>query len=468
MVIIKLSSIRRHHRVLMVLLLLIFCSLPFQHRINGIFKSFSKSLIPSDLPIPGFFSKSVYFYVTDPILLLFVGCLFFYFRPSWRSFFWQGPSKLLSLLFFTALVSIILSKAAHYPLQYIRLAQFSLGILLFNAIVSLRQRLDFSSLITSFAWALLGVGLFEGALAIGQYFTQSSLGVAFLGEMRLTHFSFPAEEGALYLGGSPIGAAFLCRASGSFSHPNILGAFLVCSLLSTCYLYLNNQNRRSRLLLLLALSIQVLALLTSFSRAGLLSFGVAFALFCWILFKQRSAILGLFLTTLSFFVAGMIFLSPALLSRGGIFNYNGTVQGADLERIQYSKMAVEMIKENPFFGVGFNNFQLYSPAIQESMSGPVLHSKVHNIYLLMASETGLIGGGLFVLFLLSILSTAFKKLLSPSRILLERAYLVAAFVGLLLMGCFDFFLVNISAASLLFFAIAALLYGISLKIVAKR
>ena len=142
-------------------------------------------------------------------------------------------------------------------------------------------------------------------------------------------------------------------------------------------------------------------------------------------------------------------------------------QVADSERVQYMNMAFEMIQEYPFLGVGFNNFQLYSEPTQEAFPGYFFHSKVHNVYLLIASEIGLIGGVFFLLFLWVILKTAWLTALARSNNShlysnnQEMFFLLATFSGIMLIGVFDFYLIHTPHGRMLFFGFAAFLYAMS-------
>ncbi len=440
MTIISFSHLRWQNRILAFCLLSIFSFIPIQHRFKGIMHSLSKSLIPSDLSLPSYFSKSIHLYLTDPFLLILIALLF-YLRTPLRSFFWEGPSKILSLLFLTCFASLFFSTTAHYPLHYIKLLHVSLSFLLFNALVTLRHRLP--SLPILFSLALTLGGLLESLLALFQYFHQAPVGLSLLGELDLSRFAFPNLSKQLWLFAPITDAEKLFRASGTFSHPNILGAFLFSSLFTTYHLYLNTTKR----FFLITLFPQVAALCVCFSRSAMIAFFLATLFFSYKLFRQRHPkIFPLLITLLSALLVSLLLFLPPLIARGGLFYPTQTTQGADSERIQYMKMALEMIKEHPLLGVGFNHFQLVSTPFYETMPGHFFHSKVHNIYLLIAAETGLIGCALFLWFLFKILRA------SASLVFLS------CFLGLLFIGCCDFFLLDTSPGRLLFFSIAALLY----------
>lgn len=138
-------------------------------------------------------------------------------------------------------------------------------------------------------------------------------------------------------------------------------------------------------------------------------------------------------------------------ARGGIVNYNRMAKDADTERLIYQKIAWEMVKQRPFLGVGLNNFQVESHRFFPK--GCELPSKVHNIYLLIAAETGLIGMSSFLLFIFSLLKKARSCIQTQEGILL-----LSLFLGFLFIGMCDFYFISTPHGQILFFGFAALLH----------
>ena len=267
----------------------------------------------------------------------------------------------------------------------------------------------------------------------------------------------------------------LYRASGTFTHPNILGGFLFCSLLASFYLFMKAIPRsgyKSRLVFLtLTIFLQVFTLYIAFSRSAILA--LVLAVLIWGFLQCKGIIKNKSFRSLTFYrfaiLASAILSSaviciamfyPQLIARGGIINYNAVTTYADSERIQYLKMAVDMIKEHPLLGIGFNNFQLYEAPNQAGYPGHIFFSKVHNIYLLIASEMGLIGALLFSLFIFSILKKSWKGIWQDPGFQ-EKIFLLSVFCGLLFIGACDFYLLHTPHGRILFFGFAALLYSIS-------
>lgn len=457
------------NRILTFLVSLLFIILPFQRRFHGCVDSWSRKLTLPDFSLPAFFSTKIHLFVTDPLFVILALILLFRFKVTFRQFFWAGPSKYLTLLFFVALTSLYFSITSHYALQYLRLIQFSLILLFFNSICCIRKQVNVVLLTRKLAWILVIISCIQCAIGIYQYFNQHSLGLAFLGELDMRHFPFHNPEKHRWLFDQSQSCELLYRASGTFTHPNILGGFLFCSVMASFYLFMKLE-KRLRFFLIGVIVLQIFTLFIVFSRSAILALVVAMCIWGFLQCKDiyrregfRSSAFRRFFTLASTItISGLLCLGifySQLSARGGIINYNAVTTYADSERVQYLKMAIDMIKEHPLLGIGFNNFQLYEDPIQPDYPGHVFFSKVHNIYLLIASEMGLFSGALFLLFILAILKKTWQTHSCPENSQ-ERIFLLSVFLGLLFIGACDFYLVHTPHGRILFFGFAALLYSI--------
>ena len=467
-------SKRAESKSVVALLLLLFVLAPFQRRFHGAVDSFSRKLTLPDFPLPEFFSTKVHLYISDFLVLILAVVLLVRFKVSLRELFFKGPSKYLTLLFFTSLLSLYFSITRAYALQYFLLLQFSMIFLFFNSICCAYDKIDLALFVRRCAWAILCVSCFECAISAYQYFYQESIGLRFLGEVDIHHFMFPNPSKHRWLLDNSEGSFFLYRSSGTFSHPNILGGFLFCSLLASYYLCMNEESKMRRLLVLLTIPLQIFTLYIAYSRSAMVALAVATFFWCFLQFKHLIRKQGIksvsfkrlaILTSLvvSGGLAGVGLFYSQLSARGGIVNYNQVSQFADSERIHYLSIAAKMIEDHPLLGVGFNNFQL---CVQQYLPEDTPHkffSKVHNIYLLIASEIGVIGCSLFLLFLLAISRAAYKGIFKDTSLSnpQEKFFLAAVFLGLLVIGVFDFYLLNTQAGRILFFGFSAMLYAIS-------
>jgi O-antigen ligase len=243
----------------------------------------------------------------------------------------------------------------------------------------------------------------------------------------------------------------------TFYHPNVFGGFLFCGLLSSFYLYFTQDAAGKRRLFLSAIVFQMATLLLTFSRAALIA--ALGAIFFWLIFsamrfKNTKSIKHLTLTLAAACSICLVLFYHPIAARGGIVNYNYTTQGADAERIMYQKIAWELFKERPLLGVGLNNFRLQSHRFFPE--GKVLYSEVHNIYLLFAAETGILGLSCFLLFLFVLLKNAWACIRTQ-----EGLFFFSLFSGFLFIGCCDFYFIGTSFGQIFFFGSAALLYVIT-------
>ncbi len=336
----------------------------------------------------------------------------------------------------------------------------------------MRQRIDGVQFVNRVAWLFLCIALCQCAISFVQYFSQDSVGLEFLGERNIKKFRFPSTGKLLWFIGSKPDEPFLYRAAGTFFHPDILAGFLFTSIMATCYLAVREVRARLRILLFAALLVQVFTLYLTFSRAAGLALGVS--LLFWLFLQIRHSMQSGGIRSQTFrrvaLLAGVIVCSglvgfsllySQLSARGGIVNYNHVTKYADSERVIYMKLAAGMVKEHPLLGAGYNNFEVLAHAQQGRFPDHYLYSKVHNIYLLIAAESGLLGGGLFLLFLLSIGRAAWKGLRLPAPSFQAAAFLSSVFLGYLLIGGCDFYFLESPQGSFPFFGIAALLYAIS-------
>ena len=274
---------------------------------------------------------SIYFSITE-LLLLIAGILFFIHA--------KRPLKTGHKTFFLLLLGLILiasgslllspySDPTFHILLFIKLLELMLFYLLIvNKVLRPKDILEI----------LIASMVFQALLAIFQVSFQHSLGLSFLGEPNLS--TETAHIARLTLGDLTI-----IRGYGTFSHPNILGGFLVVSLL--CSLLFSPHLKHERKIFIL---IQFLGLFATFSRSALFAFMVAVIIITiWYLHKIKSKLIPIGL--ISLFSIELLFLA---ISRGiNIFQ-----DPAFLERLEGYKSAFNMFLAHPF-GVGFQHFTLF-------------------------------------------------------------------------------------------------------------
>lgn len=272
----------------------------------------------------------------------------------------------------------------------------------------------------------LGI-IYSDLLAIGQFFNQASFNGLFywLGE-RSFSLSTPGIAKT-----SLLGQLFL-RPYATFPHPNVLGGFLLVSLI------LINESKlkltKEKIIGYLALALGVIGLFLSFSRSVWLT---AMASAFWLnlaYLKKRKASKKIFSLSLIAWVLILFFLTALV--------FNLPFNEAFAQRLKLAEISIEMIRDYPLSGVGLNNFIIHLPNYWGNPGLTYWLQPVHNLFLLVLTETGLIGFAFFVWLLILTFQRLFKK-----RIPLP---LLVALIAVLTLGLFDHYWLTLQQGQLLF------------------
>jgi len=201
----------------------------------------------------------------------------------------------------------------------------------------------------SFAKPLTAAIVFQSILALGQWLNHKSLfGYWFFGEQPYTP-STPGVDKITWFDGS-----LKTPPLGTTPHPNILAGFLV---IGTTLL----ADKISSLAIFFA----AIPLFFTFSLSGWLAF---------IINKKRLIIPALALMLA--FSPSLSFLAP---------------ESSFSRRSELAKISLKMFLDKPLSGVGLNNFTAVMENYGYISSTVRFLQPVHNIYLLILSETGLLG-----------------------------------------------------------------------------
>jgi putative inorganic carbon (hco3(-)) transporter len=209
--------------------------------------------------------------------------------------------------------------------------------------------------------------------------------------------------GAMALGGEfvmePIAVRLVHgRAGGTFGSPNVLGSYITFMLAPTMALIAMRISRLHSALAWLALLLGGMALILSESRGAWIGSAIAFAVFVPVGLRRKWLSTRLVVGLMAAGVAAMAAFGPIILNRLAAFD-NAAAQA----RFPLNRLAWGVIRENPVLGVGANNF---ATAMSNHLTvdfSTAWISTVHNKYLLVWSETGLIGLLAFGAFLAGVL-----------------------------------------------------------------
>lgn len=275
--------------------------------------------------------------------------------------------------------------------------------------------------------------IYSSTIAIIQFVKQGSVGglLYWLGERSFT-IATPGIAKAESLG------RLLLRPYATFPHPNALAGFLVVSIALLLPLMVRKEGRGkyTKVVLPLAFILGTITLLLTFSLSGWIAAALLAVLASKLKDKRKllptAALLMLALTV------AVVAFPP---EKESISN-----------RLIVAKHAQTMIRDHPLTGVGLGNFisslsQQPNQGSRPFQSPFLFYQPVHNIYLLLAAEAGLITFGLFVWLMAGALKNAKRK---------ERANVFLALVGILIIGVVDHYWLTLHQTRLLFTIVLAL------------
>lgn len=250
--------------------------------------------------------------------------------------------------------------------------------------------------VAKLVWAFMLSALIQAGLSLWQFLTQSTFASKWLG-MALHD---PAVSGTFVV---EIALRRWLRAYGAFPHPNVLAGFLATAMFLIIWLYQKTAESLKKILLPVIFAILSLGLFATFSKSVIATFVLVIILWWVIIFirqQSKEIKIDLLKFTLIFLVIAAVFSAifwEPVQTR--IYGAERLEVKSTTERLNYFGEAWQLIKNHPLTGVGLGNYTL---AIHNDIN-PDLESwnyqPVHNIYLLILAELGIIG---FILWLVLI------------------------------------------------------------------
>lgn len=354
------------------------------------------------------------------LLILLPTQLAFHFWPSWAHVFgiridYFAPTLFLTdvVIFFILIPNLVAVK---------KISFFCMGLALFSLVnIYFAQRWQLALFKWIKIWELAGLvwillhkkSLLEkinirklfsvslilfSLLGIVQFFLGRTVGGPFylLGERRFDIYTPGIALINLF------GTRFL-RAYSTFSHPNSLAGFL--GLIILIYYLPMISKRKTDLLEKTSLVLIIICLILTFSLSAWVGLGISILVF--LIFKKRHEqlhiILKSFLTLfliLSFIFPWVFKNKPALVQQ-----FPESIR----YRVVLSRQAINLMDKNILIGVGLNNFiySLSQNKYQQDLDNFL--QPVHNLFLLIFAEAGIIGLIALVGFLFYLIKIIAKK-----------------------------------------------------------
>ena len=257
--------------------------------------------------------------------------------------------------------------------------------------IRVRTRRDVVMLLGAF----FAIGVAQSVIATLQWRTGSSLGLSFLG-----------EESSL--GIRTLDDGEVPRPTGTVVHPIFLAALVAPIALIAMSLAIVLNERRWRIACALMALVAFTPLVLAQARASLLAAVITIVLLVVAMLRTGkiapkhvaigAAILG---------IVGLLFLEPI---QTRFADNLGTSQfQLEIEsRLELNDVAFAMIRESPLVGLGLNQFETVQP-VYDRYGLLFAGNPVHNIYLLVAAETGLIGLAGFLAIYVTAAAMAFRS-----------------------------------------------------------
>jgi len=374
----------------------------------------------------------------------------------------KSPSVIFLLLL---LPSVIL--ATSFPPAIYKWFKF-LELILFAA--WLKKHITLNLHLSSITRWLSASVIFQSLLALSQWFKQASIfGYWFLGEQPYTTAT-PGIDKITWFNGS-----LKLPPMATFPHPNVLAGFLAITLPLILYQLFHTKPRRSSLLLYLtSISLATLSLFLTFSLSAwlalllislpsLLLVSPSGFLKSSLRHQQLSLVKNLprfnlwqqalaqrqtptkkktLLKTITIYL-GMFIIILSLSTKLSFL----APESSFTRRSQLAQIAKAMIKSRPLTGVGLNNFTPIMEQYGYVTATTRFFQPVHNIYLLLLAETGLLGLLGFGYLLISLLLKIIKS---------KQFAVLIPLLTLLFIGLFDHYPLTIQQGLLLFFLLLGL------------
>jgi O-antigen ligase len=195
------------------------------------------------------------------------------------------------------------------------------------------------------------------------------------------------------------------RSTSIAGHPNAFGIYLAMIIPIIYSLFLVEKRKLNKTLLISMLVLSGGCLLTTLSRAGWLAAFIGILLINVKIGIKRSLIVGL-VVLLIFVAIGSFYMPEQVKDRFETFTSKEDDTSGG--RIEQYENALDMIKAHPLLGVGLNEAVRYNE-VTETEGGPKIHAEMHNFYLAIASERGLIALVFFLLFAFMYLITLWRN-----------------------------------------------------------
>jgi O-antigen ligase len=311
--------------------------------------------------------------------------------------------KLDKKLYLTIAIFIILSilslfAAKDIPLGVFELTRFIKVILIFSFFAYYIDSQNKLNTAISISLIALLPQLLIGAF---QWIFDKGLGLGFLGEMSMRSNEWSSVP--------------LVRVGGLIGHPNAFATYLTITLPLSLYMFVRDKKPLRRIFYITLLISGTSIIIATQSRSAwvacCLGFTMVFATFMTRAKRYRiNRLVIVFCTLASIGILGS--LSYKVINKRILLDDKRSAAS----RIPMMIDSLNMIKHNPLLGVGINNYTLAIPSYDVTGIHHIwTDTVVHNLFLLVAAESGIISSICFIVIWIVVMRIVAKILGRPRK-----------------------------------------------------
>jgi O-antigen ligase len=307
-------------------------------------------------------------------------------------------------------------------LEILRLGK---GVLIFYFALNIIQNQTDLRIVSLTLTIMLAFQCFIGFL---QFALQKTLGFHLLGEDAII-FREQLMEGSE-----------ITRISGTFGNPHSFASIIGFILPVLLGLALVESSKKLRLLYLGTFIAGFLALIITFSRIVIFTTIISLAILIYLGNKRRLIRLKSKRTILGLIFISLIIAAPLL--PGFIKRIAFADPGSAGVRQDFNLVSLQMLKNNPLFGIGLNTYTEYllehgdPQGLNDRM--PKGEAVEHNLFMLTIAETGIIGFLSFIWLIVLILRTALSVCSAQPAIVMFAIAGFSGFVNFLMRSLISF------------------------------
>lgn len=347
--------------------------------------------------------QEISFYLSHGLLLLLL-ILFVWWRLKEKTFKHFDKPIFYSLSIFGLFLLTSLFFSLDKSLGFFHFSIFLAAFSLFAIVYLGSQLRNYQEIVinkVTLVYIFLSSVFLHALLAIYQFFTQQTPVFKYLGL---------AEHDPVVLGTAVVETANgrWLRAYGGFDHPNILGGVLAVALILTAHFLakkkiLNNSRQTwASVFLFLFYFVGLYALFLSFSRAAWLALLLGLIVLLVFLIRAHDKwILGRFIALLFFTIVlvGLAIIPFKDLVSTRIAVETRLEQKSINDRYTYLLDAKKLLSDNYLKGVGIGNYHTTLASVDNYKKAVWDYQPVHNFFLLLCSEAGILACLAFLTFL---------------------------------------------------------------------